>query len=386
MNEIKKDLIKARDYKDEGRYEKALEYFKKVYDADSDALKDIQKEDYAWTIYRTKIQNFKDEDELLEHAQFVTEMLPQGDLNERTNCPYTSTVFKVLNHFEDVEDYYSMIFWLEKLDYELLDEKPYRKYGRLNKSKKEKYLDWASKAYLKTMDFEKCIGISKIALDTFDTFLDEGDVWLKWRIAKSLMGLNRFREALEYYLEVIEFRHDWYMYRDIAEIYYNLRKPYVALDYLCPAVLSEESNLTKVNLYCLCYNVFKSFNREMALKHAQLYCILRKERNYPIPDEIEMLGIDETVIDKIELEEEIRELWVQYRFKDQKIKHGVVNSYDPNKKHGYIQDDDDEMVFFAKSDFDGGDVYVGQMVSFYTESLNDAKNVNSVKAVNVRGK
>ena len=385
MIDIKKDLITAKNYKDEGNYRQALEYFEKAYNANSEAFKEVQKQDYAWTIYRVKVQNFKNEAELLKSAEFITKIISQLDLNEVRNCPYTAAVFKVLNHLEG-KDYFAMLPWIEKLDYTLLDEKPYYHHNRWNKSKKEKFLDWASIVYLKTGELEKCMQVSKIGLNTFETFFDEGDVWFKWRIAKSLMELNQLRQSLEYYLEVIEVKHEWYMYRDIAQMYYDLGKKYVALDYICPAVLSEKPNSVKVNLYYLCYKVFKSFNPEMALKHAQLFKLLKSEKGYSIPSEIEDLDIDVSELNKRELEDELHALWTQYKFKDQKKQHGEVVNFSNDRKFGFIRSENDESIFFHKNEFNEDNVYVGQLVSFYTEeNFSNVKNEKSVKAVNVRG-
>lgn len=67
------------------------------------------------------------------------------------------------------------------------------------------------------------------------------------------------------------------------------------------------------------------------------------------------------------------------------MQHGTVNTYAPDKEYGFIQNENDESIFFHKDDFNGTEAYVGQMVSFYTEeNFNNAKNENSIKAVNIK--
>ena len=247
-NTVKEYLIKANDNNIVGKYGEALRFFKKAYDLNPDEFTINQKFDYAWTIYGVHIKYSKDKKEIIENATFITQPVPQRDLNRFNGCVYTSSVFKLLNCFDKNEEYESVIDWAEKLDVELLDENSYRKYGRINKSKKEKYYDWLSKAYFKVGGFEKCIGVSETSLNTFKTFLDDGDIRLKWRIAKSYMNLNQFNQALEYYMEVIEVKHDWYMYRDIAQICCWLDKPYIALDYLSKAIFSKSSKSAKAGI------------------------------------------------------------------------------------------------------------------------------------------
>jgi cold shock CspA family protein len=385
-NEFKIDLDNARELKQSGKFSQALEIFERQYGQNPDEFNHAQKVDFAWTIIKVKMINSKDKNEFLNAADFITEMLPQADLNVKRSCPYTSAVFKVLIFFKNNNDYIAMIPWLSRLNPDLLDEKPYRSHGRVQKPRKEKYYDWASKAYLEDYEFEKCIEVSKTALNTLKSFQDDGDTWLRWRIAKSLKELNQLAEALKYFKKVIEVKHDWYMYREIAEIYYRCNRPYDALDYLCPAVLSRESAKTKVNLYLLCYKVFKSFNQEMALKHAELYYLIKSENGYAVPYEIEKLDIDKTKLNRRQLEREIRNLWTQYKFKDRKLHHGTVIKFIENKNFGFIKSDTDEEIFFHKSQFKGDRVYIGQLVSFFIEeSFDKSKNRKSINAVNVRG-
>ena len=129
--QVKNDLIKAKEFKTVGKNKEALEFYKKAYDENPDVFTPNQKTDFAWTIYRAKMTHFTDEEELYTGAEFITTLLSQKDFNKTTSCPYTSAVFKVLNHLKNLDDYPSMIPWLEKLNPDLLDEKVFRKYGSL---------------------------------------------------------------------------------------------------------------------------------------------------------------------------------------------------------------------------------------------------------------
>ena len=383
--EFKEDLINASELKTVGKNKEALKYFEKAYSQNPEAFTFKQKTDFGWTIYQVKIKNFKNEDELIESADFITRMLAQKDLNTNRSCVYTSSVFKVLQYFKERKDYWTMIDWAEKLNTDLLDERPYRNYGMLQKSKRERYYDWTSMAYLRTMEYEKCIETSKKAINTLKTFHNDGDTWFKWRTAKSLKEMGQLKEALTYYLEVIKVKQEWYMYRDIAEMYYDLNKPYDALDYLCPAILSKTPISNKISAYYLAYKVFTLFNPEMARKHAELYCLVKTREGHSIPYEINEMDIDVEKLNFTKLDSEITDLWIRYRYKNQNCQHGTVISYKQDKNFGFIRNDAGEEIFFHKNDFHGSEIYIGELVSFYTEkSFDQVKNKESVKAVNVR--
>ena len=113
---------------------------------------------------------------------------------------------------------------------------------------------------------------------------------------------------------------------------------------------------------------------------------MRRKYGYSIPYEIEMLDIDESNLNEKELESEIRDLWIRYKFKNHKIRHGTVAKFFNDRNFGFINDESGESIFFHRDEFKGDEVFVGQMVSFYREdSFDKSKNKKSVKAVYVRG-
>ena len=79
-------------------------------------------------------------------------------------------------------------------------------------------------------------------------------------------------------------------------------------------------------------------------------------------------------------------MWIQYKYKNQKIRHGTIISFKNDKNYGFIKAEDGDEIFFHRDEFMDVDIFTGQMVSFYIEeSFDKSKNIKSVKAVNVRG-
>jgi len=386
MKEIRKELFKARRlYKNEN-YDEALEIFDGHYKNHPELFHIGFRTSYAWTIYKRYAMNFKSEEILFKSVERITEITDQQDLNKEDYCIYTIAVLKVIRHLKDQEDYHSLPYWLEKINPMLLSDEQGEYNGRTKQSDREYYFEVASMAYYNCWDYERCVDITRAALDSVENFVGKSKIYHKWRLGKSLRETGRPIEALEYLTEIADIAGDWFIYNEIAEIYFRLGKPDRALDYLCPAVLSDEPLSSKFKIYHLIFKILSERNCDWSLIHGQLYYIIMKEKGYDVPHDIEILGLDEAELDKRNIVNQVNSLWIQYRFKDQKIQHGTVSKFFTDKNYGFIRTENDASIFFHKDEFEGDMVHIGQLVSFYTESSFDkVKNEKSVKAVYVRG-
>jgi tetratricopeptide (TPR) repeat protein len=270
---------------------------------------------YCWAIYHMHIRDSSDEDELAEYVERVTDIVEQEDLNEAPVCAYTQSVFKILAFFKKNNEWSFLLYWLDKLDPELLDDRKSHSGDMVYPSKKEEYYNLKSKALLECAEFEECIEVSRQALETFDEFSLNGDVWHKFRIAKSLRQLGESAEALTYLEDVLKVYDYWYVYREFAENYFLLNDYDSALKFAWKGVLAEGSVNFKVNLYYLIYKILKDSNPDLALNHAKLYLAIKLENGTEIPEDIEDLGIDDVNLDKYALEQEIKSHWLELEFK-----------------------------------------------------------------------
>lgn len=384
--EIREELNEAKKLYKAKKYDEALTVYERYYNESPEALNNWDRIFYSWSLYQLYIKDAFDEDKLYESAELVTELVKQDDLNKRPVCAYTQAVFKVLDQLYTEKDYYDLLAWLDKINPELLDQKRFKTDERIYRSKREKYYDYATKAYFEVEDYEKCIETSKDALDSLDVFTNNSDVWYNWRIAKSYRELLENNEALRYLEEVVKVKKDWFVQKEIAENYYVLGDDEKAQDYICEAVLTNDPLSIKVNLYHLAYKILKEINPELALKHAELFYAIKLENDSQIPDDIEELLIDEETLDKNALESEIRQYWSEYKFKDQELQKGTVTRIFEHGRSGFITSDDNESVYFNVSEYKGDELKVGDYVSFYTEkSFDKSKNRESTRAVNIRG-
>ena len=309
--EIRKDLISASKLYKAGKRQEAFEIYDKHFLEHPEVFKHWDKIRYCWCMYYLFIRDSTDETDLMDYTERVTEIVKQDDLNKAPVCVYTQCVFKVIMHLKSVDDWEYMIYWLDKLNPELLGNAQNKDKGIVYPSKKEDYYRYLSTAYLKCMDYEECVDTSKEALNTIDKFAFNGKTWHEWRIAKSLNKLGNPEEALQYLYEVVKVEKEWYILKEIADCSFQVGDMDNAFEYAGKAVLTEDLAKSKVNLYYLAYKILKDDNPDLALIHAKLYLALKLESGAQIADEIEDLNIDEDDLDITELEREIKEFWAK---------------------------------------------------------------------------
>ena len=292
---VKNQFKEARKLYDLKKYEESLNLYEQLYNENIDDFDLNSKISYCWSIYQVNVKNFTDIDELYDSVEFICELIPRLDLIN----PY------------------------------ILDEKRNKSNGRTFRSRKEKYYDYASKSFLECADWDLCIEFSKEALNTLKTFTNNGDTWYRWRIAKALKELNQNYEALNYLTEVLEVKEEWFVFKEIIENYFILNENEKALEYVPGAILTNGSIKMKVNLYYLIYNLLKDLDYEMALKHAQLYYLIKLENNSEVSNDIENLNFNENELNREELIKEINKYWYDFRL-NLKFKQNRVVKYFKN--------------------------------------------------------
>ena len=310
---MSKNIKYAKKLYDSKKYDESLELYEELFNQNPNMFNRNDLISYCWAIYQVHVKNSQDEDELFQAAEEISKLIPQANLNHVNTCPYTFTIFKVLDHIYSQKEYYNIFYWLEKINPDLLDEKQRKFKGRLYRSRKEKYYDYMSKSSLECAEWELCIEISKEALKSLKTFTNYSNIWYNWRIARSLKELNHNKDALDYLKEVLAVKKDWFVYKEIAENYYILNEYDRALTYICKAVLTNDPVKVKVNLYYLIYNLLKDKNQTIALKHAQLYYLLKEENNAEVVENIEDLNINLDELNKKELSIKIKQYWMDFK-------------------------------------------------------------------------
>ena len=369
--DIKTQLKKAKAIYQKKKHDEAEKIYKAAYDEDPEAFTIWDRRFYAWALYHLHIKNPSSEEELVKSCELISELLIQEDTNKVKVCAYTTSMLKIINYFKD--NAYECLKWLDMLNPKLLNSNPksMNRNGRISKfySDKEKWYSLKTKHLLDMGEYEETIKFADEALNELDEFVNNSDIWFKWRIAIANKELDNYDVALKYLEEIINSKNDWFILKELAEIY-SLTEDYdSALKYAIDAALAKGDIKYKINLYRLLDEIFIAKNMD--------------EYSESIVGLIEAIEDDENFV---EIEKELKERWVEIKFNNQQRSYGTISNILGHGKAGFIKADDGESYYFNIYEIQGGKSKVkeGDYVSFFLEeSFDKKKNKKTLNAVNI---
>ncbi|WP_177160967.1 lipopolysaccharide assembly protein LapB [uncultured Fusobacterium sp.] len=342
---------------------------------------------YIKTIYETKIKNLKDLDiETQKDIIYILKNLQKKDLF------YKLTIFKVVEFLEKENNpnWDKILVWLKKLDIDYLSlEKPiYEVEGKKIElpSELEKYFSRITKIYEKEKDYENLYSSCQEALNKIKEFTNNSDVWIKRRLAMCYSNDENYQEALRLYKEILISKKDWYLYREIGELYWKLEnKQDAILNYF--EAFTKSNDLSKISN--LLHQIIDHLDDDIENKRKFLLLdlALKKEKNLDFSiNEYKEFNITEEDIDKINTEKyfknlrnEISDLKLSY----QDRKQGTVVTV--NERYCFIESEENRYFCQMKEFPKRVAVERGLNVEFsLVESFDKRKNQASYQAKDIR--
>lgn len=377
-------------------YKQSLDICREVYKLkpDFENIKGV----YAWCIYYTEIalKVINDESKFFKAGEGILKLSKQDD----QYSPYTQTVFKILEYLNDKAIYPTdkILEWTNKLNYEILDNTPFSFTDNEGKTrelapKKEQYFMWRTKALLEKGLFDECIELSQKALDTFENFHYSNEIWFARRISLSYKGLGQPETALEQLKSLLKRKNEWFIHKEIAEIYFEQGNNEQALKFAIDSALSFGDADKKLNLYKLISEILISNNQnEEAKKHLEFMYQIRKAHEWRIDNDLQNLinkfQIDTTkTVNLRDFERELKQLWEKLKFSNQTQLTGTIKSILPNGKAGFVETENKKSYYFQLRSFKAKPELAkeGQKVTFFLEEGFDTKkNQKTENAVNVK--
>ncbi len=283
--------------------------------------------------------------------------------------------WKFLNTFLDQFDYNNLNTVTESINVQIKGREKEIELA----SDKENWFVGKARTLFKIGEFEECISISKLALDSIEKFHYNNGTWvLRW-IALSYKELGRIDDAIDELQIVKKRKKEWFIFSELGELYLRKQDYNVALQYMVFGVLSYGDLDKKVGLL---YNVGLALKQKQenqkALEHFILTKMIREEQGWKIrtelTDEIQTLiqqGCNGPDFEfSLELFNSLHPFWLsitpEFKFVNSKQLKGEVTKLDKRKGYGFIKIESGESFYFKVRKFRGdiNKLNMGAIVKF----------------------
>lgn len=351
---------------------------------------------YGWLIFDKCIKN-KSRNEIITNEtliQELPELSPQKNLREDSPypCPTTISIFKLADaHAENLFNAREISNLLSSLNFNFLSEQSRtletEQRGDIEiASDLEKYFALKTKALIKLEEYEECKELCHTALDSLSKFHYNNDLWFKMRIALAEEKLGNFEESEALFKKLLSSKagsDKWFLYRDIAEVYFEQKDFKKAWKYAVDAAFYGNEPHYLIGLYLLQARIlFKLDRPDDGKVLAKLIGSILKEQGWNDKAEYNRLfnyyNIDrESLPSLTEIIKAARQFWNGERYGNMSKISGVIISVHRNGKIGRIKDKNGKVIDFHKKDLvkktRSLERYKGAKVEYYEMESEDGK-------------
>ena len=181
----------------------------------------------------------------------------------------------------------------------------------------ENWYAYKTKALQKLKRWQECLDLSKEALDTIHKFHYSNDVWISRRIALSKKNLGSAEETIDELLAILKKKKEWFIQKELAEIYFEQGNAELAEKYALQAVNNFGPIEFKIDLLFLLGKIYVAKNeKDLAFKHFSLSKLIRLSQDpswkVPLKLHVELRGIDNPEInisDIRKLQSDLKSYW-----------------------------------------------------------------------------
>jgi len=225
-------------------------------------------------------------------------------------------------------------------------------------SPREEWYALKTKALFETRNYQQCFDLSKRALESFEKFHHSNEVWFARRIALSKRYLGNLDEALNELLQVSKRKREWFIQKEVAEIYKEKGEIEEAFKYAIVAVNNSGNIEYKVDLLVLIGDLLNSRGeKELAFKHYSLSKLLRLEQGWRVPNSLtvalnQLAFAQINMTDLPKLKSELKNYWNSLKPPkpiNKKLR-GIINKILHNNERGadgFLRYGHSESVYFS---------------------------------------
>lgn len=154
----------------------------------------------------------------------------------------------------------------------------------------EKYVIIQSKIFYNLQKYDECIDTCRKALATVDKFHHGNQIWIARRMALCFKQLGDFSLAEHEFEKFIKRKNDWFIQKELAELYSISGAADKALQLGAKAILNGGYSAYKVGLIEFMGEILNKKKQTLAaMDFYRCASVIRKENNWPVPHAISQM-------------------------------------------------------------------------------------------------
>lgn len=349
----------------------------------------------SWCVFEKYFDSRKQESETkdIKKLELIAESITKIIKQSKDN-PYEKIVFYMAGSYKkngDKKSYEKILFWLNKLNIQELDQNTYLFVDSSGKeiegqSRLEEYYSYKSKALLELEMYQECIECCDESLSKINKFHYDNDIWIEARKNFSLGMLGKCEDAILALKTLILRKNHFSLLYKISILYEMQGNINLEEEYLLHSLLGKEKDIMKIKII---YQEAKVLEKLGELSCAGLhyyYCFkIRKDNDWNITDALQIdLNRCQISNENKELVNSffMRKLWLERYIKLSKSYIGIINKIMPNGRTGFIKYSNNSIYFRMSEVMDRNKIKISDQVKFcITESLDKGKNQISKEAI-----
>jgi hypothetical protein len=236
-------------------------------------------------------------------------------------------------------------------------------------SDKEAWYVSITTALVKLGRWQECSNKGKEGLEKITKFHFKNDIWLARKIAISKRNLGNLQEAIADLEQILNKKREWFIQKEIADLYYLLNDRENALKYCLLAINNSGPMEFKWELLYLLGELMEHSNEnDLAYKHFSLARLIRLKKQWRIPQKLvdALARFDKPEIQESEynrLFNELKEFWENHGIESGEISR-ILNSNERGKD-GFIKKGNEQYYFRISANSNlNNRVEVGKKVKF----------------------
>lgn len=227
-------------------------------------------------------------------------------------------------------------------------------------SDKETWYAYKTKALLKLGLFQECHELSQAALNSFENFHYNNNLWFARRIALCKKELGDVDVAIEEFLNIHKKKKEWFIQAELSELYFAKENYSEALKYGAMAATNFGDTEYKIGLFLHMGNILNATKDvDKSYEHYILVKLIREEHKWKITQALKDLlsktknNYNQVWMNSKDLVSHLNEFWksiLPNELKSNPTKNknllGEISNINPDKGFGFIKGNDKNDYYF----------------------------------------